>query len=112
MDFPPKASHKHLSAERFFFCLTSQPVGSNSQYYKVSFVSSGSMGPWDPSTLPHMGILCVRGLLSLDVASRHKLSCTGIAGTIPLDDLWVGDVDKITWKPGYSSKGNSRELSE
>lgn len=90
MDFPPKASHKHLRAEQLFFPpLTSQPVGSNSQYYKVSFVSSGSMVPWDPSTLPHMGILGVRGLLSLDVASRHKLSCTGRAGTIPLDDLWA-----------------------
>lgn len=111
MDFPPKASHKHLRAERLFSPLTSQPVGSHSQYYKVSFVSSGSMVPWDPSTRAHMGILGVRGLLSLDVASRHKLSCTGRGGTI-LGDLWAGDDDKITWSPRYSSKGNSRQLSE
>lgn len=86
-------------------------MGSHSQYYKVSFVSSGSMVPWDPSARAHMGILGVRGLLSLDVASRHKLSCTGRDGTIPLGDLWAGDGDKITWRrPGYSSKGNSRQL--
>ncbi|KAG7241708.1 hypothetical protein INR49_025173 [Caranx melampygus] len=41
------------------------------------FSEERSMVPWDPSTLPHMGILGVRGLLSLDVAPRHKLSCTG-----------------------------------
>ncbi len=97
MDFPPKASHKHLRAEQLFFSLlTSQPVGFHSQYYKVSFVSSGSMVPWDPSTQAHMGILGVRGLFSLDVASRHELSCTGRAGTIPLGDLWSRDDDKIT----------------
>lgn len=95
MDLPPKASHKHLRAEWLFPPRTSQPVGSHSQYYKVSFVSSGSTVPWDPSTLPHMGILGVRGLLSLDVAPRHRLSCTGGAGTIPLGDLWAGDYDKI-----------------
>lgn len=71
MDFPPKASHKHLRADSSPPPPTSQPVGSRSQYYKVSFVSSGSMAPWDPSTQTHMGILGVRGLLSLDVASRH-----------------------------------------
>lgn len=70
-------------------------MGSHSQYYKVSFVSSGSMVPWDPSTPAHMGILGVRGPFSLDVALRHKLSCTGRAGTIPLGDLWVEDDDKI-----------------
>lgn len=87
-------------------------MGSHSQYYKVSFVSSGSMAPWDPSTLPHMGILGVSGLLSLDVASRHTLSCTGRAGAISLGDLWPRDYGKITWRPGYSSERNSRQLRE
>lgn len=73
IDFPPKASHKHLADRLFFFFspAISQPVAPHSQYYKVSFVSSGSMAYWDPSTPAHMGILSVRGLLSLDVASRH-----------------------------------------
>lgn len=54
------------------------------------------MVPWDLSTLPHMRILGVSGLLSLDMASRHKLSCTGRAGTVALSDLCAGDDDKIT----------------
>lgn len=93
MDSPPKACHKHLRAKCLFFHLAWHP-SSCSQYYKVSFLSSGSMVLWDSSTLAHKGILGVRGLLSLDMASRHKLSSTGRAGTISLSDLWSRNNEK------------------
>lgn len=93
MDSPPKAFHKHLRAKCLFFHLAWHP-SSCSQYYKVSFLSSGSMVLWDSSTLAHKGILGVRGLLSLDMASRHKLSSTGRAGTISLSDLWSRNNEK------------------
>lgn len=115
MDSPPKASHKHLRAKCLFFHLAWHP-SSCSRYYKVSFVSSWSMVLWDSSTLAHKGILGVRGLLSLDTASRHKLSSTGRAGTISLGDLWSRNNEKHNKKnqikAEYPSKRNSRQLSD
>ncbi len=67
------------------------------------------MAPWDPFTAAHMGILSVTGLLGLDVAPRHELSCTGRAGAICLGDLWSGDDDKITWKGKYLAHYTSYE---
>lgn len=75
-----------------------QPLGFYSQYYKVSFVYFGSVVRWDSSTLAHMRILGVRGLLRLNMASRHRLSFAGWAGATFLCDLWARHRDKGAYR--------------
>lgn len=86
------------------------PMGSVTQYYKVSAVPSDSTAPWDSSIVARMGILDVSGLLGLDMAPRHELSRIG-AGLQPFLLVIYGLQTEIKSQKSQKN-GNSRQLSE
>ncbi|CAB1457529.1 unnamed protein product, partial [Pleuronectes platessa] len=78
---PEPPSHSHLLRDKL---AASELVGITPVQMKNETEETAFTASWDPSTQCHMGLLGVRGLLSLDVASRQKLSRSGIAGAHPL----------------------------